>query len=90
MFADQENSFQNPVLSLQLDYQDESRVGTGSAGLALTALSLTLPGAAVLYYGQELGLQDGPNNTSLDPAAAYVSVVSFGGQSNVPDENEGL
>ena len=67
------------VLSLrlcrQIGHQDEPRVSTETSpqfAKAMTVLLLTLPGVALSYYGDELGMRNGHVTPPGDPAAHYV------------------
>lgn len=57
-----------------MDYQDGARLGSGSQGLALSVLGLTLPSVPFLYYSQELALENGVDG-GVDPAARFMSVA---------------
>lgn len=64
-------------LFLQVDSENTSRFGSRVAKemqKAMQALHMLLPGTAVVYYGDEIAMEDGEITTAVDPLAQLSGV----------------
>jgi alpha-glucosidase len=67
---------------MQMGNHDRSRIATRYAGRTdqMTILAMILPGVAVTYYGEEIGMEDNTNITwkeTKDPQACNIGLEHF-------------